>query len=64
MKDETMPDLPTIFISVLLLPVFPNASVAVHVCTPASAAVRMSLLILRAGLLLLMKQSMHVDDQI
>ena len=53
--------LPTMFISVETLPVFPLLSVAVHVCTPKSRDLRKFSLIddeeeLEA------KQLLHVDD--
>ena len=47
--------------TVLLVPVFPSASVTVHMCTPASFEVRMGWRIC-LDVLLLAKQLLHVDD--
>ena len=55
--------LPTIFMVVELLPVFPIVSVAVHVCTPLSRDLNIVSLILKE-LELEAKQDLHVDDHL
>ena len=56
-------NLPISVISVAAYPVFPSASVTVHVCTPASVDFRMFVLILLEELEEA-KQSAHVDDHV
>ena len=54
---------PTIFMVVVLLPVFPIPSVAVHVCTPLSRDLNIVSLIL-SEVELEAKQDLQVDDHL